>query len=104
MTKPGSKRNLSVLEFQGLKPESLGARSETSAGAAIPVQIEPGPPRADVVSDRAVIVQELEAIAQLRLFGRGRWLADRETGCALERTMMQPGGCLVHLMPGKIPI
>jgi len=53
---------------------------------------------ADVMPDRAAIVQKLEAIVQLRLFGRGRWLADREACCALERTFMQLG--LLEGTPG----
>jgi hypothetical protein len=67
----------------------MGARSETTAGPAAPLQIEPAPARADAIPDRAVIVQGLEAIVQLRLFGRGRWLADREACCALCRTMTE---------------
>jgi hypothetical protein len=70
---------------------SMGARSKTTGGPAAPLQIEPTPARADAIPDRAVIVQELEAIVQLRLFGRGRWLADREACCVLERTMAQLG-------------
>ena len=98
MTKP--KKEVKIPEFteKQVKPVSMGARSETTAGPAAPLQIEPAPARADAIPDRAVIVQELEAIVQLRLFGRGRWLADRETCRALERTMMQLG--LWERVPG----
>jgi hypothetical protein len=98
MTKP--KKDVNIPEFteKQVKPVSMGARSETTAGPAAPLQIEPAPARADAIPDRAVIVQELEAIVQLRLFGRGRWLADREACCALERTMMQLG--FIERVPG----
>jgi hypothetical protein len=35
------------------------------------------------------IVMELELIVDFRLFGSGRWLADRETCCALEKKLFQ---------------
>jgi hypothetical protein len=40
---------------------------------------------------RTAIYVELEAIVDLRLFGTGRWLADRETCDALRRRIWQMG-------------
>jgi len=103
MTKTASRRNVSVLEFKAnaeqAEPLPLGARLETTEGRVVPPQIEPIPAAAiDVIPDRAVIVQKLEAIVQFRLFGRGGWLADRETCHALERTLMELG--LWERVPG----
>jgi hypothetical protein len=84
MTKPN------ILEFktnaEEVGPVPLGVRSEI---AEIPVTTPQIEPAAETGPDRAAIVQELEAIVQLRLFGRGRWLADRKACCALSRTMTE---------------
>jgi hypothetical protein len=45
------------------------------------------------------IVIELESIVHFRLFGPGRWLADRETCRALQRRILQMG--LSEHVPGK---
>lgn len=45
------------------------------------------------------IVIELESIVHFRLFGPGRWLADRETYRALERRISQMG--LREQVPGR---
>ncbi len=44
------------------------------------------------------IVIELESMVHFRLFGSGRWLADRETCHALERRILQLG--LLEQVPG----
>jgi hypothetical protein len=41
--------------------------------------------------NKAEIVAELEAMVSTRLFGRGQWLTDRETVCAVHQKLINLG-------------
>jgi hypothetical protein len=62
-----------------------------------PIDPTPAPVGTAIVAVSRIFI-ELESMSQFRLFGPGRWLADRETSHALERRILQMG--LLEQVPG----